>query len=334
MNSYPPDFLVGLAISGLKKSFFIASIKMNVFSKIKGKKISLNDFSKELKIPEASARAMVQNLCNDGLLNYRNGNIFNSKLSEAYLVDDEVLKELFIWLSSYSPTPDEVISILQDPAPQPWYSIMDNRTGFFKKIFQKKFIEETFYTDPHLLRIKWGEELSKKYDFSNHKCLLDIGGACGGWSVGILNKNNNLRAIIFERKGISKIIKNILNKHVDLSERINVFTGDFFNKLPSFNNCDVVLMANVLHDWSPKDCKIILKNVISSVKSKTIFLINEFYFDNFWKKSNYGALQSMLVLGCGDKSGWQPSYNEMKNLLKSVGLKIIDIKDNLIVAEK
>jgi len=329
---FPPEVLTGLAISGLKYAFFIASIKMDVFKKIKGKMVTINQFSKILKIPLSSTRAMTQNLSNMDLLKFEDGKIFNSDLSEEYLTDDEITKKLMIWLSAYSPTPEKLISIIRNPPPQPWYSIKEQKQSLFDR-FRKKHMNASFYTEPHDLRIRWGKELADKYDFSKHTRLLDLGGACGGWTVGVLEKFPKLEAMIFERPEVVKFTDTMLHTHRNVRKRIKVISGDFFmDILPG--SCDVVLIANILHDWSIKECQMILQNVIASVNSGTAILINEFYFDYNWRNSNYGALQAMLVLGPEGKSGWQPSYHEMENLLKNMGFHGIEKKYNLVIAYK
>ncbi len=331
---YPPEFITELAISNLRASFFIASIKMDVYKKLEGKKLSLKQFHEVLNIPSTSARALAQNLSNMGLINYIDGKIINSSIAKKYLINDEITKKLIFWLSDYAPKPYELISSLKNPPRQPWYMFKNHQNNIVMDLFNKKnFIDSSFYTDPHDLRIKWGNELADKYDFSKHRCLLDLGGACGGWTIGILGQYPKLKAVIFERPEIATDIEKILKKHINIAHRIKIIKGDFFvDKIPE--TCDVVLLANVLHDWSQDDCQIILENIISSVKQNTAFLINEFYFNNNWKNSNYGALQSMLVLGPDNKSGWQPSYSEMKQLLKKVGLRKIEQRKNLLIAYK
>lgn len=329
---YPSELLTGLATSRLQYAFLSASIQMDVFNQIKGKKLTLEQFSKTLHIPASSARALVQNLSNMGLLQYEKGKICNSHDAETFLTDDDITKNFILWLSGYSPSPHKLISILRNPPRQPWYAIRQRKPSILDK-FRKKPVQSYFYLESHELRRRWGKELANKYDFSKHTRLLDIGGACGGWTVGVLEKYPKLEAVIFERKEVVEITRAMLSTRPGIADRVQVTAGDFFSsKIPG--NCDVVLLANILHDWSVNECQIILQNIIASVRTGTAILINEFFFDDNWKGTNYGALQAMLVLGPEGESGWQPSYSEMKKLLQKSGLHKITEKNNLIIAYK
>lgn len=333
-KSYPPDEITNLSISNLKYSFLVASLEMDVYKKIGNKKFTIDQFAKIIGLSYYSARALGQNLANMDLLIYKNGFISNSRLSNQWLKNDKLTNKLIKWLSDYSPSPTELINILKNPSGQPWYTIKKNSHNFFFKTFKKEPIDKSFYTDAHDLRIRWGEEISENYDFSKHTHLLDVGGACGGWTVGILKKYSNLSATIFERPEIINISREIIGKHPKLKHKINFMSGDFFLPMRT-TSCDVVLLANVLHDWSIEDCEKILKNIKSSVSKKSTFLIKEFFFDNEWKNSDYGALQSMLVLGPKKESGWQPTYKEMNELLKKTGFhNIVTIKKSSLVIAK
>lgn len=328
-DSYPPEKLVELATSTLRVSFFMISMKLNIYKHLHKKNITLKTFAQHYKMPIASSRAFTQNLCNMGLLVYQNGMLSNSKFADQYLLGDNVTKQLIQWLHAYSPKPEELLSTLTNPPKQPWYSYKDKK-NIFSKMFSPPPIDTSFYTKPHALRIRWGEELAAQYPFDRYSCLLDMGGACGGWSVGILHKNKKLRAIIFDQPDVIRTIQPIINTHTDLTNRIELIRGDFFKtRLP--NTCDVVLLANILHDWSEKECRAILHNISSSLHSGTTILIREFFFKDDWTHSNYGAHQAMLVLGEDTKSGWQPSYTEMKNLLTTSGYTKIRVQHNLII---
>ena len=70
------------------------------------------------------------------------------------------------------------------------------------------------------------------------------------WLKSILTANPHLRGILYDQE-------NVVKDHVlaDLAGRVEIQAGNFFERVPA---ADVLLMKNVLHDWSDEKCRVIL----------------------------------------------------------------------------
>lgn len=85
-------------------------------------------------------------------------------------------------------------------------------------------------------------------DLANARHLLDVGGAHGLYSFELLQRNSQLHATIVDRQPPLRVAKEIMSQR-GLEQRTTLEFGDIHQyRLPT--GVDVVLMANILHDYS------------------------------------------------------------------------------------
>jgi len=314
-----PEHLVQIMTGGLNQAIFEIAIDLDIFNKIDKKDLSLKEFSDLFRIPLSSSRVFIQYLCMLGLLKYTNGKFYNSPLTQEYLVDRDVawLKDL---LAVSRDKRDGLKSKILNPKSQDWYKIRD----------KKQKIGETFFKGwLYERRVFWGKELAKQYDFSEHRTLLDVGGACGGWCLGIRTVFPHLKCLVFDIPQVCRLAESMMEK----TEMVRMVPGSFFeNDFPQ--GADIVLLANVLHDWSPADGRKILSKIHNAMPSQGKLLLSEFYFNDDFSGPAWAGLQAFCVLGTQQQSGWQPTYEEASQMLSEEKFKILGQKENLIIAQK
>ena len=127
---------------------------------------------------------------------------------------------------------------------------------------------EKMYEDPKGLRdfmyaMRGGsltavEGLLDAYDFSKHKCLMDVGGALGTVSVAVAKQYPHLNAISFDLPSVKPLAEEYISSE-GLSDRVSAAGGDMFkDELP--RDADVIHMSWILHNWSDAQCETILHN--------------------------------------------------------------------------
>jgi hypothetical protein len=93
-------------------------------------------------------------------------------------------------------------------------------------------------------------------DFSRFRRLLDVGGSSGGYTLALLEANASLEATIFDLPDVRPLAEERITER-GLGERCRFVAGSFFDDpLPAGH--DVVLLANILHDWETPECRRIL----------------------------------------------------------------------------
>lgn len=89
--------------------------------------------------------------------------------------------------------------------------------------------------------------LAAKVSMEGVTKLLDVGGGTGIYSIALLQKNPQLRAVVYDRPEVLKVAAE-MGAEYGVSERLELMPGDMFTgELP--RDCQAVLLSNILHDW-------------------------------------------------------------------------------------
>ena len=73
------------------------------------------------------------------------------------------------------------------------------------------------------------------------------GGGTGIYTFSLLQKNPSLRGVVLDRPEVLKIAAEMATAY-GVADRLELVGGDMFvDQLPQ--NCEVILLSNVLHDW-------------------------------------------------------------------------------------
>ncbi|HOW58733.1 MAG TPA: methyltransferase [Candidatus Omnitrophota bacterium] len=321
-----PESLVSYALGGLTDSFLQLAIKTGFFSLFREHpKLTLLQISRKLKMPAPSTRVFMQYLARLELIKYSQNRIQLTPISRRYLLCKH--QSSLAWLrhlSDLRKSPSRLNRYLKRPPEQIWHRL--------KREQGARKIDPAFYSGwLHARRVFWGEDLARIYNFKKHIALMDLGCASAGWSISILKRHKHLKAILVDLPEVHPfMLKEIQKAH--LQRRVRLWSGSFFDVLPK--GADVVLLANVLHDWNEANIKKILRQVYRALPRRGKVLVWEFFLEDNFKGSFMALVQALAVLGRKGQSGWQPTYREMRQILKECGFKTIHQKDQLIVAQK
>jgi SAM-dependent methyltransferase len=117
--------------------------------------------------------------------------------------------------------------------------------------------------------------LAQSYDFGQRWRVLDLGGGLGFFLRILTQHYPELSATLFELPAISAIARRALSEAPG-GGRIAVVEGDFFQD-PIPLGHDVVLLANVIHLFSPEHNRELLSRIRASVEPGTALLLVDFW---------------------------------------------------------
>ena len=139
--------------------------------------------------------------------------------------------------------------------------------GFFEYLDQHPEYGAPFNQWQTILTTMAARAIAESYDFAPFGTVCDVGGGQGILLKTILSANPLLRGILYDQE-------NVVKEHVlaDLAERVEIQAGNFFERVPA---ADVLLMKNVLHDWSDEKCQVILRQCRQAMQQSTRLLIVE-----------------------------------------------------------
>ena len=117
--------------------------------------------------------------------------------------------------------------------------------------------------------------LAERLPLSDAKVLLDIGGGTGIYSIALLQKNPQLRAIVWDRPEVLKVAQEFANAY-GVADRLECHAGNMFgDPLPS--GADVMLLSNILHDWDVPECRTLIQRCAEALPSAGKLLIHDVY---------------------------------------------------------
>lgn len=168
--------------------------------------------------------------------------------------------------------------------------------------------------------------LAQKVDLSDAKCLLDIGGGTGLYSIAFLERFPRLRAIVLDSPSVLKVAAEFARQH-GVADRLECLAGDMF-KDPLPAGCDAMLLSNVLHDWDVPECRQLVAKAAAALPSGGRLLIHDALLDDDQAGPLYPALFSVALMIMTE--GRNYSGAEYKAWMTAAGLTPADPIPTLI----
>jgi len=144
------------------------------------------------------------------------------------------------------------------------------------------------------------QALATTYNFSRHHRVLDLGGGTGSFLAAALRQYRGLDATLFETPAVASIARQRLSGNPD-TVHTTIVEGDFFtDPIPSGH--DAVIIANVLHLFTPEDNLRLLRRVREHVPDGARLLLVDFWTDATHTQPIFAALMAgeFLVAAGGD----------------------------------
>lgn len=98
-------------------------------------------------------------------------------------------------------------------------------------------------------------------DFSNSKCVVDVGGGYGHELKPILSAYPHLKGIVFDTKQTIEQAKTVMQKNNE--SRCEYVGGNFFQSIP---RADTYLLKYILHNWDDTNAQKILRTCHESIE--------------------------------------------------------------------
>ena len=181
------------------------------------------------------------------------------------------------------------------------------------------------------------EELLASYDFSQHRCVMDVGGGQGGWITALGQRHTDVALMLFDLPPVAALAKARFNAN-GLGDRASVHGGSFISDtLPK--GADLVTLVRVAHDHPDATVKALLKSIYQVLPTGGMLLLAEPMAEATGAHSVGDAYFHFYLLAMG--SGRLRSPQELKNLLAEAGFaSVVDVANpmplhtRLLLAQK
>jgi 3-hydroxy-5-methyl-1-naphthoate 3-O-methyltransferase len=154
--------------------------------------------------------------------------------------------------------------------------------------------------------------VSRSFDFSVFRRLLDVGGGPGDLDVRLCERHPEPRATVFDLPPVCELTAARL-REIGLDDRVDTVAGDLLaeEKLPA--GYDLVTLVNVLHMWDPDVNEAILRKCHDALDHSGVLLIVEGFIADDGSGPIGPALMSlnMLVDTVGGRNYSRSEYESM-----------------------
>jgi hypothetical protein len=186
---------------------------------------------------------------------------------------------------------------------------------------------DAIYADPALLKefihamsgIQMGAFMAfaQKFDFSNVKTVVDIGGSAGLLSLMIAKHQPHVNCISWDLPAVAPIANETIAQF-QLGDRVNTANGDFFKD--QFPKVDIVLMGNILHDWDEPTKLMLMQKAYNALPEGGCFVAIEGVIDDGRRENVFGMMMSVNML-IETGTGFDYTFADFNGWAKAVGFK-------------
>jgi predicted O-methyltransferase YrrM len=163
--------------------------------------------------------------------------------------------------------------------------------------------------------------LARNLDLSGATKLLDVGGGTGIYTIALLQQNPHLTAIVLDRPEVLKVADEMRQEY-GVEDRLQLVEGDMFADRDSnngySNDCDAVLLSNILHDWDVPQCRQLVQRCADCLPTGGSLYIHDVFLNDELDGPLPIALYSAALFTLTEGRAY--SEAEYREWLESVGL--------------
>jgi len=291
------------------------AVDLEVFTKIEEEENTVGKIANALSIEKRPAEMLLNACVASELLIKKGGEYKNTLLAEQFLVKDKP--------GYYG----DMVLMLGSKESESWKNLKQavlNNSPTSSMLRERMKDEEdarSFIKAMHNNAVGPATVLSKKFDFSGFKKLLDLGGGSGAYPIILTKEYPNLTATVFDFPNVCSVANEYIEK-ADAKSRAGTFVGDFFkDEFPK--DYDAVLLSQILHSFSAEENKTLLKKVYDYLPKNGVIIINEFLLNEEKTGPLFPALFALTMLTSSEK-GNSYTGEEIKDWLKDAGFEDLE----------
>ncbi|WP_422930575.1 methyltransferase [Singulisphaera sp. PoT] len=304
----------------------------NVFGCLTNRRLGLEELRKELNLEERPATVLITALRAFGLIDRDGqGRLFLTELAQDHLVPGGNY-DLggYIGLAAESPGVVEMVERLRTNRPAGEKPDEKGAAFIYREGIESAMENEANARQLTLALAGRAKNvapiLAERYSLEGRKCLLDVGGGTGIYSIAWLQRHPNLRAIVWDRPEVLKVAQEMAQEY-GVADRLEVRPGDMFTA-PVPTDADAILLSNILHDWDVPECRTLIRRLADVLPTGGKLLIHDVFLNDELDGPLATALYSAALFRLTEGRAY--SAGEYRQWLKDAGLSPGEITPTLI----
>jgi hypothetical protein len=159
------------------------------------------------------------------------------------------------------------------------------------------------------------ERIHAAYDFSEARHVVDVGGGSGTLLQGILRRQDEARAVLFDLAEVVEAVRTTLGGDDD---RLTTVAGSFFEQVPA--GADTYILSRILHDWADAQCLGILAGCRAAMDDGARLLILERVLGTGGGAPSAASLWDLQMLAV--TGGRERTIADYRRLLTEAGFEL------------
>jgi precorrin-6B methylase 2 len=177
---------------------------------------------------------------------------------------------------------------------------------------------ESFIGAMHDVSNAVAEPLIREINPGGVRCVLDIGGGPGTWTLAWLRAAPTSRAILFDLPEVIPLARQRLTR-CGVAERVDLVAGDFYtDALP--RGADLVWLSAIIHQNSPEQNRALYRRIADALQPGGRLLIRDIVMEESRTAPPAGALFAVNML-VATTSGGTYTLAEIRDDLQSAGFE-------------
>ena len=295
----------------------VAAEKLQVFRKLKGKRLSAGAIGRRIGVHGWRAEAFLAALTSIGLLK-RTGKLYsNTALANKYFIEERSI----YWTKRFSDACQQeykAFSVLEEmlTTKQSYASILGIDARDYIEAMRKD--KKWAHDFTHMLyydHLPHAEALAQNLDLSGYRSVLDVGGGSGVMSMALVRKYKHLKACVLDIEPVVTVAKKIISRE-RLTKRISTAVGDMTKHIP--DGYDVVMLCDaelggvkmlkmvydslpegglvvLVDDFSSDDWTVPLYRLMWQLRSNSFWIRNKRQMVQMLCESGFGAIRSRQI---------------------------------------
>jgi hypothetical protein len=329
--------LTELAFGFVPSKVFQTAFEIGVFEALSDGPLTSDALAAKLGIHPVGCRRLLMLLVSLDLLERREQGFANSELGQLCTSRSPVNLGTVSIVDPFYRMYEYLRDALRDYAPQWERAIGMSGRDAFTALYADPVRLRQFAGLMNALSVPQGQVIAELFDFTPHRCVMDVAGGPGGQVIPIGLRYPHLRGIVTDMEPVCVVAR----EHIEangLGDRFSAVPADLIEG-PYPAGADVILLGHILHDWSDEVCRKILRNCAAALPDDGVLLISDSVLDRDFSGSRFDHIKDVTMLVCNEAGARERSEDELSALLRDAGFAVDrvlrpDAPRDLLVARK
>jgi 2-polyprenyl-3-methyl-5-hydroxy-6-metoxy-1,4-benzoquinol methylase len=291
----------------------LTAVELGIFTVLHRKRLSSEEIAKEIGASVKGTDRLLNVLTGMGYLIKRNDKFINHPDITDYLVKGSL---------NYLGNLDHTATLWDR-----WSSLTEaviTGTAVDKRVINERGNEwlESFIAAMHHRGSIQAKVVSKIINLSNVKRMLDVGGGSGAFSMGFVNQNKAIKAVLFDLPNVIPLSKKYVENE-GLTDKFSFIAGDYLID-DLGKDYDLIFLSAIIHINSYEENANLIKKCFNALNIGGQIVIMDFIMDEDRINPISGAMFALNML-VSTSNGDTYTKNEVTNWLNDAGFKNIDL---------